>query len=83
MTETITRSHSYRPMTREMRPQDPSGDGAGWSFETLEHGGECADMMPQAIRATDAEGRSCIYVPVTVDGQVVDSLGFSLDRHRD
>jgi len=48
-------------------------------FETLEHGGEYPDTMPQAIRVTDAEGRSCIYVPITVDGKVVDSKGFSLE----
>jgi len=42
-------------------------------FETLEHGGEYPDTMPQAIRVADAEGRSCIYVPITADGKVVDS----------
>jgi hypothetical protein len=45
----------------------------------LEHGGEYPDTMPQAIRVTDAEGRSCIYVPITVDGKVVDSKGFTLE----
>jgi hypothetical protein len=29
--------------------------------------------MPQAIKLSDAEGRSCIYVPITQDGKVVDS----------
>jgi hypothetical protein len=24
-------------------------------------------------------GRSCIYVPITQDGKVVDSLGYTLD----
>ena len=47
------------------------------SPETLEHGGEYPDTMPQAIRLTDAEGRSCIYVPITQDGKVVDSEGYS------
>jgi hypothetical protein len=32
--------------------------------------------MPQLI---DAEGRSCIYVPITQNGKVVDSRGFVLD----
>jgi hypothetical protein len=31
--------------------------------------------MPQAIKLTDAESRSCIYVPIAQDGRVVDSLG--------
>lgn len=76
--KTVTKSHTFREMTEEMRPQDPSLDGAGWTFETLEHGGEYPDVMPMAIKATDAEGRTCIYVPVTVDGRVVDSLAFNL-----
>ena len=29
---------------------------------------------------TDAEGRSCTYIPVRVDGRVVDSKGFTLVR---
>jgi hypothetical protein len=35
--------------------------------------------MPQAVRITDAEGRSCLYVPVTVNGMVVDSKRFTLE----
>lgn len=66
-------------MTPEKRPQDDTMDGSGWKFETLEHGGEYPDLMPQAIRATDAEGRSCLYLPVSVDGRVVDSKGFVFD----
>ena len=67
----------YEEMTPEKRPQDPSRDGTGLTFATLEHGGEYPDAMPQAIRLTDAEGRSCIYVPITQDGKVVDSEGYS------
>ncbi|MDP2008921.1 MAG: hypothetical protein Q8K11_01975 [Phenylobacterium sp.] len=74
----ITRSHSYSEMTPEKRPQDLTMDGAGLTFETLEHGGEYPDMMPQAIRVADLEGRSCIYVPISVDGKVVDSHGFDV-----
>ena len=48
--------HFYRELPPERRPQDPTGDGAGWTFELLEHGGEHPDAMPQAIRATDAQG---------------------------
>ena len=69
-------THEFETMTEDKRPQDPSLRGDGWTFETLEHGGEYPDCMPQAIRATDAEGRSCIYLPVTHGGRVVDSKGF-------
>jgi hypothetical protein len=42
---------------------------------SLEHGGEYPETMPQAMRLTDAEGRSCIYVPITQDGKVGASEG--------
>jgi hypothetical protein len=55
-------------MTREWpkgsRPQDPHFDGRGLKFETLDHGGDYPDMMPQEIRVTDEAGNSCIYVAV-------------------
>jgi hypothetical protein len=70
-------THKFAEMTPDKRPQDPSMDGTGLSFETLEHGGEYPDTMPQAIKLTDAERRSCIYVPITQDGKVVDSQGFT------
>ncbi|HEY6434067.1 MAG TPA: hypothetical protein VIZ17_18980 [Acetobacteraceae bacterium] len=44
----------------------------------MEHGGDYPDMMPQAVVATDAEGRSCVYVPVRVDEEVVDSISFAV-----
>jgi hypothetical protein len=47
-------------------------NGTGLRFETLEHGGEHPDTMPQAVRVTDALGRSCLYLPATQDGKVVD-----------
>jgi hypothetical protein len=72
-------THKFAQMTAEKRPQDPSRDGTGLRFETLDHGGEYPDTMPQAIKLTDAEGRSCIYVPITQNGRVVDSQGYSLD----
>ena len=55
--------HFYRELPPDRRPQDFAGDGAGWTFRTAEHGGEYPDNMPQVIIATDAEGRSCTYVP--------------------
>lgn len=68
--------HNFEPLTAEARPQDPGHDAEGWEFETLEHGGHEQDQMPQAIRATDPEGRSCVYVPITENGVPVKSLGF-------
>lgn len=76
-------AHNYEQMTEDKRPQDETMDGSNWTFETLEHGGEYPDMMPQAIRATDAQGRSCIYLPVTVHGKVVDSKGYVSDSRPD
>ncbi len=72
-------THKFAQLTSEKRPQDPSMDGTGLRFETFDHGGEYPDTMPQAIKLTDAEGRSCIYVPITQNGRVVDSQGYSLD----
>jgi hypothetical protein len=72
-------THKFAQLTLEKRPQDPSMDGTGLRFETFDHGGEYPDTMPQAIKLTDAEGRSCIYVPITQNGRVVDSQGYSLD----
>jgi hypothetical protein len=79
----ITASHTYRDLPPERRPQDPAMDGRGWTFETLEHGGEYPDTMPQAIKATDGQGRSCIYVPVTVDGSVVHGVSFESKESAD
>lgn len=58
-------------------------DGRGLRFETMEHGGEYPDRMPQAVKLTDPEGRSCIYVPITQDGKVVDSQGYMMDMEDD
>ena len=71
--------HEFEELTSEKRPQDPNMDGSGLRFEMLEHGGEHPDTMPQAVRITDAERRSCLYVPVTVNGRVVDSKRFTLE----
>lgn len=70
-------THNYEIMTEDKRPQDPNQDGGGWTFETMEHGGEYPDSMPQSIRATDADGKSCIYWPASVFGRVVDHKGCS------
>jgi len=57
--------------------------GIGLRFEAMEHGGEYPDTMPQAIKPIDAEGRSCVYLPITQDGKVVDSQGYVLDPEDD
>ena len=81
-TDADGRSYTLVPkmggMPPDDRPQDPTGDGAGWTFQTLEHGGEYPDHTPQVIRATDAQGRSCTYVPVTENGRVVESICFEM-----
>src|SRR3981189_2480837 len=71
-------THKFEEKTAEMRPQDPSMDGTGVHFETMEHGGEYPDTMPQAIKLIDAEGRSCIYLPITQNDKVVDSYKAAL-----
>jgi len=52
--------HRFRELTPEKRPQDPHMDGTGLRFETMEHGNEFPDTMPQAIKLIDAEGHSCV-----------------------
>jgi hypothetical protein len=69
----MTLIHKFAEMTPDKRLQDPNLDGTGLRFETMEHGGEYPDTMPQALRLVDAEGRSCIYVAIMEDGKVVDS----------
>jgi hypothetical protein len=76
-------TRKFAELTPEKRPQDPQLDGTGLRFETMEHGGEYSDAMPQAIKLIDALGRSCIYVPITQDGKVVDSLGHAYDPEDD
>ena len=61
----IKLTHRFDQLTPEKRPQDPhlNGlNGKGLRFKTMERGGEYPDTMPQAIKVTDAKGRSCIYV---------------------
>jgi hypothetical protein len=72
-------THKFAKLTPENRPPDPHLDGTGLRFETMEYGGEYPDTMPQAIKLVDPEGRSCVYVPITRNGKVVDRHGFSLD----
>lgn len=48
-------------------PQDPRGDGTGWTFKTLEHD---EHTFPHAIEAKDAQGRACVYVALEVGGKI-------------
>ena len=84
VTDLQGRSCTYVPakqsVVEKYRPQDLTLDGTELDFETLNHGGEYPDKMPQLIRLTDPEGRTSDYVPITVDGRVVDSKGFTLER---
>jgi hypothetical protein len=72
-------SQPFDELKPSMRPQDIHGDGRDWTFETSEHGGDEPDTMPQAIRATDALGRSAIYVPLTRNGKIVVPRQLSTD----
>jgi hypothetical protein len=57
----------FKPLAIDERPHDGSGTGKGWSFKTLEHD---AHNFPHAIEATDAQGRSAIYVPLKRRGRI-------------
>jgi hypothetical protein len=72
-------AHSQICRDDASQTQDLHMNGTGLRFESLDHGGEYPDTMPQAIKLIDAEGRSAIYVPITQDDKVVDSLGYTLD----
>jgi hypothetical protein len=39
--------------------------------------------MPKAIKLIDAEGRSCIYVPIMQNGKIVDSHEYVFDPEDD
>jgi hypothetical protein len=68
-------SIGFRRYHQRSGRKNPHLDGTGLRFETIKHD---PDTMPQAIKVTDAEGRSCICVPIRQDGRVVDSLAPSL-----
>lgn len=61
----------FEVLTPDRRPQDEWGDGRGWRFRTFEHGGDVPDNMPQAIEATDPQGRWAVYVPLSISGTIV------------
>jgi hypothetical protein len=69
--DTALGNQPFGELTSEMRPQDVHGDGRDWKFETCEHGGDEPDRMPQAITATDPQGRWAVYVPLARRGKIV------------
>ena len=54
--------------------QDPKGDGDGLRIEFLEHGGSESDNFPTAIRVTDSEGWSRMYVPMRRNASLTDAI---------
>ena len=69
-------THKFTEMTPDKRPQDPLMDGTGPPLRDHGARGGISDTTPQAIKLVDAEGRSCIYVPIPQNGKVVDSQGY-------
>ena len=77
-------THKFTEMTPDKRPQDRHMDGTGLRFETMDHGGEYPDTMPQAIKLIDAEGRSCVYVPIRRTARWLTAKGmWSIQRMND
>jgi len=65
----------------DRRPQDPNLNGPVCGSKPSITGGEYLDTMLQAIWLTDQLGRTCLYVPVTQNGKVVDAV--APDRNDD
>jgi len=59
----------FAEMTPEKTSADPHMDGTALRFETMEHGGEYPDTMPQAIKLIDAEGLSGQKAAADCQGQ--------------
>ena len=76
---TMRLTRRFAALPPDKRPQDIRLDGSGLRFETMDHGGEYPDAMPQAIKLIDAKGRSCVYVPIKQDGRVVDCQAHLMD----
>lgn len=58
----------FVPTPYDQLPRDdPKQTGTGFTFKTLEHDEHNA---PYVIEATDAEGRSCVYVPLRYRGKI-------------
>jgi hypothetical protein len=72
-------THRFKELAAEKRPRDPHLDGDRPSVREAGSRRRYPDTMPQAVKLSDAEGRSCIYVPITQNGKGVDRKGQSLD----
>ena len=74
----MKRTHRFAELTPENRPQDPHMDGTALASKRWSTAG-VSRPMPQAVKLIDAQGRSCVYVPISQDGRVVDSQGYALE----
>ena len=64
-------THKFAVPAPKKRPQDPPI----WDRAALRNPWrEYPDVMPQAIKLIDSEGCSCICVPITQDGKVVEGF---------
>jgi hypothetical protein len=70
--------HKFAALTVEKRTKDPHMTGPVYASRPRNSAGEFPDTVPQAIKLIDAKGRSCIYVPISQDGNVADSQGYIL-----
>jgi hypothetical protein len=52
-------------------PQDPNQTGRTLTFKTGRYGGALGDDMPEEILLNDAEGRSCVFVPLREGDHIV------------
>ena len=66
-TETLN-GQIFDVLEPEDRPCDTYGDGRSLRFITSEHD---EMTMPQAIEVSDAEGRWAVYVPLEINGKIV------------
>jgi hypothetical protein len=84
VSDTKERSLVYQadpePLEPQHRPQDDDLKGTNLRYQPANYGGEVKDDMPQEIHVKDRKGRMCVYKPITEDGRVVESKGYTLER---
>ena len=84
----VSRPVSVKVYLSAPRPQTGKGAicASAGGHPALRNNGasrEYPDTMPQATKLIDAEGRSCVYVPIMQDGKVVESRGYLFDPEDD
>jgi hypothetical protein len=72
-------SNAFEPGSKGSHRRQPLANALARSGNGGKIAGTSGPALPQAIKLTDAEGRSAIYVPITQDGKVVGSLAYILD----